>query len=73
MSGLSGVPDNRLLVLLARGLKAQMTHPVGSELWADAVRDYADCQREYDGRLLLRIVKATGGALAEDDDEGDSI
>lgn len=56
---LSSLPDNRLLAMLAGYLKAQMTHPVGSELWCEAVRGHADCQREYDGRLLVRIAEAT--------------
>lgn len=59
IAGLSSLPDDRLLMMLTRYLKAQMTHPVGSELWGEAMRAHADCQREWDKRMLLRIIKAT--------------
>lgn len=56
---LSGVPEARILAMMARHLQQRAEYPLGSPLWAAAVLGYDECRRELDRRLLEYIVQAT--------------
>jgi hypothetical protein len=56
---LSGLPEARILAMMARHLQQRVEYPVGSQLWREAVVGYGECKRELDRRLLEYIVQAT--------------
>jgi hypothetical protein len=55
---LSRLPEDQILAMMARYLRARVSYPVGSVLWAQAVKGYEECKAELDQRLIEIIVAA---------------
>jgi hypothetical protein len=70
---LSGLPEDRILRMMAVHLEARQAHPVGSVLWAKAVLDYDRLKGELDRRLTAVIVEAAREREGELGPDGDTI